>query len=542
MVELGSTEAAQRIDDTSVRKFGTGWLRIVDVVPQTGTVSGKTYIDGPNDTIIDTATASEPDVSVVVESSYPLIEVQGVPATLPKVGDIYRGTVNLTIAASGATTIRAQVLDPDEDVRGGADDSVVVTIDTAPELLTLAFTGGYPGSQTELKAGDTFQITGTTDKAADAIDILDFGACDASLELFGPGTAFTVTGTVANRGTSLQALAARVRARNAGGAFGATRDTDAGGGATDGVDLVNLNNLFPSVAIGVVTYPGGQQALKGAEAATVANTVSDFDVIAYDGAGASELAVSSPAVYEVSKSVSRIGGTYNVGVDNFRITATRSANDAVTIETDVVSIANVAAVVNVTEPAARLRSGGNNGTAAQDHEITVTADQELLSAPSLDPDAGGLRGAFIGGGFVGGPEVWTRDLRVDETAPDEKGVFTWANLSATNLAGIVTSSITGDATYELGGFVPRNLTFGPFATITSLDVEVADFSKLTAGVFTSTNNPALKQPIATPPSVTDGYTIDAVGVNPTDLIWLDSPAAASNSTGTARIDDVEETV
>jgi hypothetical protein len=158
-------------------------------------------------------------------------------------------------------------------------------------------------------------------------------------------------------------------------------------------------------------------------------------------------------------------------------------------------------------------------------------------APLLDADSGGSRGTFVGV-FIGGPQVWTRTLQVADT--DEKGTFTWEALSATNLAGIVTGSITGDAQYTLGGFVARSLTFAAFATQTAMNVEVADFSKLQAGIFTATNQTALKQPIGTPPSITDGYTIDALGINPTQVIWLDSPAASSNSGGTAALADIEE--
>lgn len=190
----------------------------------------------------------------------------------------------------------------------------------------------------------------------------------------------------------------------------------------------------------------------------------------------------------------------------------------------------------MTEPAARLISGGNNGTAPQDHTITITANQNLPAAPTLAPDAG-ARGAFLAA-FAGGPLVWTAALRVLDT--DDKGVFNWGAIAATNLAGIPTAVITGDGQYTLGGFVARTLTFAAFATQTQLDVEVVTFANVQATIFSSTGQPALRQPIGTLPSVTDGYTIDAVAINPAQVEWLDTPAASANSTGTAQIVNLEE--
>ncbi|KKN37896.1 hypothetical protein LCGC14_0758760 [marine sediment metagenome] len=526
----------------------SGWIRIVDITPQPGgdTVSNKVFQDSPNDTILQSADASSGALNVLVESSSPSVTVDGNAAILTKSGGIYSDTVPIVLAATG--DVVAQLTDPEDNP--GASDTAVITLVDPPVIAALSFTGGYPGSQAELKENDTFQISVTADKSFDLVEIQNFGACKFDSIAVTPGTSAVVTGTIDNEGTTTVARPARVRVRDSvTGAFSATDDTNSGGGTTDAVDLVFTNNLFPSVSIGSVTYPGGQQALKGVEAATVVNTASNFDTIVYDDPTTTELTIASLTTFENPKSVTRLGGTYNVTVNNFRITANRAANDATTVAQAVVNIANVAAAITVTEPAVRLRSGGNDGTSEQTHVITITADQDLLSAPTISAETGGgraTRGIFQGGGFVGGPTVWTRVLGVHDD--DGKGTFTWASPSATNLAGIVTSAITGDATYTLGGFVQRTLTFAAFATITVMGVEVIDFTKLTAGIFTSTNQTALKQPISTPPPVTDGYTIDALGTPPTagvgatDVIWLDTAAAGANSGGTATLTDVEETV
>lgn len=523
-----------------------GWVYLADVSGQGAvTVTSKTYQDAGS-TVLQSAVISGLDVNLLVRASYPLVSINGAPAvelTQDIGGGFYAGTIPVTLVGSGAIAVGVKLLTPDNDE--GVEDNAVLTLDAPPELLTLSFTGGYPGAQTELKAGDTFQLTGTTDKNADAVQIADSGAMISELKTFAAGTSFTVTGTIADRGTTLQALAASVQARDAvTGALGTARATNELGGAVDGQDLVNLNNLYPSGSWGAPSYPPSQGALKDAEAATLSWTDADFDTVAYTSPGG-ELAITNPNTSEPTKTVNRIGGTYNDSVDNLRATLTRAANAAVTVVDTLVKIADANPVVTVAEAAARLRSGGNDGTAEQFHVITVTSDQEVAAAPDITPEAGGgraTRGIFTGAWASGDNKVWTRNLGVHDD--DGKGTFTWQAGApiVTNLAGRTAVAITGDATYTLGGFVARSLTFGPFATSTPMAVEVVDFSKLTAGIFTATNQPALKQPIGTPPSVTDGYTIDAVSINPTSVIWLDTPAAASNSSGTAQITDVEETV
>lgn len=514
----------------------TGVIRITDIQVPGGSTANPVYQDPPNNSVLQSIDVSDGAIDVFVNSAYPVVNVNGVQANLPAVGDHFAGPVSIVLGASGPVV--ATVIDP--DVAAGTMDTCLVNIDAPPVITSLEFVGGYPGAQTELKAGDTFQLQGTTDVPADAIEVQDFGASDAvQLLPFASGTAFLVTMTIGDRGTLPQALAARVRARaSSTGAFGPTRDTNQGGGVIDGTHLVTLNNLFPSVAIGAITYPVTQGALKGVEVATVANVLSDFDTVAYDSPNG-DLTVTNPAISEDPKSVTRLAGAYNDSIPNFRITANRAANDATTIQQAVVVIANVAAQLTVTEPAVRLRSGGNDGTAPQDHTITITSDQQLQAAPTLAPDAG-ARGTFQGAGFVGGPLIWTRDLRVLDT--DDKGTFNWGAIAAVNLAGIPTAAITGDAQYTLGGFVARTLTFAAFSNNTPMGVAVSNFANLQAGIFTSTGQPAIKQPIGTPPSVPNGYTIDALAVNPTSVIWLDTPAVGANSSGTAQITNVEEVV
>lgn len=515
---------------------GSGWIYIEGLSGTT--VSNTVYQDSGN-TVLQSATVSSLSFNVGVKASYPLVEVDGNSATLTRDSGegFYDGYVPITISGDG--NISAVLKTPDG--ANGATDTISITTDLPPELLTLSFTGGYPGSQTELKDGDTFNITGTTDVSANAIEIDAYGASDSTqLLTFATGTSFTVTVTIGDRGTSTQALPIRARARNVAGAFGSQAYTNGNdpGNTVDGQDRVNLNNLYPSVNIGSVTYPASQQALKNSEQATVVNTISSYDTVVYDSPNG-DLSITSTTIFQNPKTVTRIAGSYNISTNNFRITANRAANDATTIDQDVVNIANVAATISVTEPAARLRSGGNDGTSIQNHTITITGNQLLLDA-YVDADSGG--GTFTGSWSGSAPDAtWTRVLQVHDD--DTKGTYTWQNPYATNMAGIATTAITGNDEYVLGGFVQRSLTFAAFSQTTTMNVEVITYTKLQAGIFTATNQPALRNAVQGDTSdISNTYTVTALASNPTTVFWNDLSAANSNSSGTAQITDVEETV
>jgi hypothetical protein len=417
----------------------------------------------------------------------------------------------------------------------GTGCAVTITLATPPTLLTLAFSGGYPGAQTSLKSGDSYTLIGTTDKTATSIQVSDFGAGTSQTLTFTPGTSFSVSMVVADRGTTDQLLAARACAGNAAGAYGATRDTNTGGGSTEGVNLIKLNNLHPTVTFGTITYPATQSALKSSETATCAVTLANLDTVAFDSPN-SQLSITDPTVIEATKTVTRIAGSYNVATNNLRCIATRAANAATTTAQEVVKIANVAAVITVSVPAARLRSGGNDGTSVQGHAVTITSDQELGAAPSMTAPAGTWTGSW-----TGGASVWTRTLNVADS--DTKGSYNFSSLSATNRAGISTTSITSGAAYVLGGFVARDLAFAAFAQTTALNVACVTYAKLTAATFTATNQPATRMTSQGDHTNTaNAFTVDALSTNPTTIYWDDASAAASNSGGTAKILQVEETV
>jgi hypothetical protein len=317
-------------------------------------------------------------------------------------------------------------------------------------------------------------------------------------------------------------------AKNAAGAYGATFDT---------TNTVDLNNLYPTFSIGTITYPASQGALKDSETATVAVTIANTDTISFTSPNG-DLSITNPSTIETPKTVTRIAGSYNIATTNFTGTATRAANAAVTAASAVVKIANVAATITVSTAAARLRSGGNNGTSIQNHTITITGNQQLYAAPTMNADTGG--GTFTGS-WSGAGTTWTRTLQVHDD--DVKATYAWQALSARNLANIETTVITTGGSYVLGGFVQRTLTFGAFSQTTALNVAVVTYSKLTAGTFTATGQAATRNAVqGNHDDLANQFTVDDLATNPTTIWWNDVTAAGTNSSGTAALTAVEETV
>jgi len=516
-----------------------GWIYLTDV---TGPViSNQVYQDAGN-TVLQSFTTTESTFNLDIRASYPLVEVLDLTdtvltsGTLPRDGDQshYSGTVSFTVPSADSYKIR--VTNPDGDA--SAEDTFTVALDLAPEILTLSFTGSYPGSQTELKENDTFQITGTTDKAIDQVQVQNFGACKFGT-FVASGTSFTVTATIDDEGTTLQNLPARVQVRDAvTGALSTARDTNQGGGTTNGVDLVAVNNQAPVLSFGSITYPPTQQAIKTGEQATIGFSGTDLDTILFDSP-TGELIVTNPTLNETTKTATYSSGTYNISTVNIRAQATRAANDSSATATSVIFIADAVPLITVSTPATRLRSGGNDGTAVQSYTITISSNQNLISVPTLAADSGGSRGSFSGG-FSGGPTNYTASFQVADT--DEKGAFSWESLVATNLANVVQNTIGTGTSYTLGGFVSRTVTWQAFQTVSdAVNVEISDFSKIQAGLFGATNQPSVRFPIGTATEQANGYTASATGTNPHTVTWLDFTAAGSNS-GTADLFNYEEIV
>src|SRR5690606_38084308 len=87
----------------------------------------------------------------------------------------------------------------------GANWSTIVDADEPAQILSAVFIGGYPGSQTELKAGDTFDVSIMTDVPITGVIIENYGAFTYDTFVVS-GTNVRITGTIADRGITVQDL------------------------------------------------------------------------------------------------------------------------------------------------------------------------------------------------------------------------------------------------------------------------------------------------------------------------------------------------
>jgi hypothetical protein len=503
----------------------SGSVFISDVIPTSdGNVGSKVFSN--NGRVLESCVSDTQFVTVSVlakagTSSYvPTITVNGTPVSLTEdTNGSFTGSVEIDL--NNLTTITA--------VHGdGPTDVCDIGLDNPPIIQSATFINGYPGSQTELKAGDQFEFNIITDINFVNIEVSDYGAFESYSNTVTSTSNYTFTGTIANRGTSVQNLGVKVRVQKDTGSWSEYYLSESAG-SSDGINTVKLNNTYPSISFGNIDYPVSQLALKNSESAIVHNTVTNSNTILYESPN-NELNISSPSVLQSSKTVTRISGTYNTSTPNFKITATKSSNNATTISSTVVSIANIACTLTVTEPFARLRSSST----PQNYTITITSNQDLLSAPSL---VEGAEGIFQGTAFTGSGKIWTRLLMITDTMP--KGTYTWGNISATNLAGIVTNVITGNNTYTLGGFIAMTVTLPGYANEVSVNVEVTDYSKLT--LAWNIKNLIHKRPVGTT-DIPDpnSWCINALNTKPTIFRILD--IAATNASSTPSTITIQESI
>lgn len=499
-----------------------------------GQVGSKVYVPGtvPVNRVISQGTTDVDAVTVTLlvegdRSFYsPTVTITTVPAQLG--GPI---TATLTEDPSDKRTFSAVAaiqVPVDTVVSATASTGAVATMTliraAAGPAFVLLTQGPYPGAQTAVKAGDTLTVSGSVDNSATYAELLANGANSALvvLTLGAPNSAGagyrTITGsfTVSNL-TGNQYVQAR--ASNTFGTFGGTSTSS---------NTRLLDQVYPTIGARTITYPVGQLALKGTEAATVSATITNLDTVLYTGVN---LTITDPTTYTVTKTATRSGGTYVVGVNNYTISATRTANAATSTASAAVAIADVAptaAITIVGNPPRLLSSpSGNNYT------ITITANQQLLSAPSLSASSGTWLGSWTGSGTT-----WTRTLRIVDTDP--KGAQLFSSLSVTGLAGLVGSTITSGAAYTVGGFVLRTITFPPFARFAPIGTSVSDFSKVNAQYTGSTV-------LTRFPDTGDhfqGFSIvDSLGnFDPAGdhLFISDAAFAGSNTSGTLTLDVWED--
>lgn len=522
-----------------------GAVFITDIRPQDPTANVGEKVKTADGFTLQSCSSTSASVIVSVtaitgHTNYrPVIRINGgveVPIVAKADAPLWTGELAITLPAADENGIILVQATHDD----GAVSEVAVVFDTAPVISAAIFTGNYPVGQTELKAGDVFAVRVSSDLDVVGYEIEDSGAFDAKSGTFTAGKIKDITGVVvANRGNVATTQGFRIRVKKASGSWSAWYDSKTVGGV-DKVNTVKLNNLHPTITFGTKLYPGTQGALKTGDPATVNHTVTNADSVSYTS---TELTVTAPTVFEPAKQVTHKAGTYNISTDNLSIVAKRAANGATTNGSTVVNIATIAPVMTVTVPAARLRSGGNNGTTVQKHLITLTSSQELAAAPSLNVPEGTWETA----GWVANPAktVWTRNLQVHDN--DAKGSYIFNSLVATGLSGLAQNDFTGDSSFVLGGFVFRKMAVAAWPNReAAIGTEVTNTSKLRCTNLGKGGTGSLNSVFqASLVNTVDKFTITGpTGVlNPIGNLWynLDAANASSNTSGVLNI-ELEEVI
>lgn len=451
----------------------------------------------------------------------PLVRVQGELVNLIQDEDQNVWLGSIAIDLEGATKVIANHVD-------GATDSCLVQTDSLPTISTAQFTGDYPLGQTQLKEGDAFDFRVESTKPFTAIEVDNYGASKRLTESFTATTSKTVSLAIADRGNSTTSFGVRIRISNENGTKSDWFDSSANG-STDKVNTVFLNNSHPSIELNSIIYPTNQEALKNDEQAQVQHSVSNFDRITYESPNG-ELSIANASSYSLEKAVQRVAGTYNVDTPNLKVTAYHDANGSSSSQELIVFIANEAAEVSFIEPTRRLVSGGNQGTAAQEHWLRFASNQRISELPSFSVDEGTLQGAVE---QVEGTNEYSQIISVHDD--DLKGIHQAQLIRAVNLSAIVSDKFIGKAQYEIGGFVLRTLPFTEFTRETSIGTSVVNIEKLVAldkDQIQMTLTRGLE-------NLRLGFTITEPSQvhNPTGntLYWNDEQAVNNNTTGFATI-------
>ena len=507
-----------------------GGVWITDITPTSGgNVGDKVYSSDGNvldSCLTDTSTLTVHVLALPGHTNYkPVVSINSSPVSISANPDkpLWEGTYNIQYNFADASIT---VLHED-----GANWSTTVDADTPAVIQSANFIGTYPGSQTELKAGDTMQINVVTDVAISSIVWDNTGALTSG-SYVASGTNNTFTVTIADRGNTTQTLGFTLRAIKSTGSTSLDYVSTVHG-TVELTDVVKLNDVYPTFSFTSVSYPATQGAIKTGESATMNHTVSDYTTLAYSSP-TGELTITSPSTYQSAKNTTYLSGGYNITTNNFRIVANRSANNASATGNSIVWIANTPATLVVSEPAARLRSGGNNGTSIQNHTITINASgQRLLSAPDVTKDTGGTwSGSFS---WSSSATTFTRTLQVHDN--DSKATYNWTNATGTNLAGIVTT-VASPGTYTLGGFVIRTIAVAAFGWQSNINVQVSDYTKLSSsGSGQSLNWAVIMGTRSTIGDVLQGqagkWSASGTFANPTTINILDKSATDSQSQATS---------
>lgn len=423
----------------------------------------------PNEESVKSVDTTVQNLTIEVEWDR-IGEYEGLPTVRTSSGDAIPVTKTGKIGGCTYTGIVTMPIESEIVARYAEHNTKVPVTRGEPIIMdNIYWMPPYPGSQTEAKSGDIMNVrVETSGGPVNQIEVVSTGGSAVVGELI-PVTptsdgVFDIQVMVDADGITSRTVGfVGGRAKGVSGAWSAVNYGTIPGGVIPETELslwIWINNLYPSIDYSIV-YPAGQLAIKDSEKATLTTTISNKDTFTISAANSDLNVVNVEGQQLVSRTGS--GLEYNVSIPNVTTTANRSANDATTVKTTVVSIANIAAELYLGH-AGTMQSGGNDGTIAPTYTIAGTSNQLLLSAPTITAETN----SFTTNGF-------TSFLSLSDDLA--RGTYDFY-ASYTNLAGIVSTNITSGGTYTLSGFVLRSIPLPPQEREVTINVNIESISDL----------------------------------------------------------------
>lgn len=463
---------ADHLNDIGV-SGSKSFVAITDITAtSTGAVGTKVRSD--DEYVLQSCVTSTMNITVHVlaitgkAAFKPSVLVNGVSAILVRNEDtdVWVGTAELTLTGSAPYTITATHID-------GFIDTATVTLETVPVVTNIDFTGAYPLSaqgQTEHAAGQTLNLTITANGLFSAYEVIYQAGLTATIAKaiteITPANTITFQVTVPDQGSygtgAPLILPAKIRIRSANGTWGEVI-SGASLGGVNGTNVIALNNTYPVITFGSVTYPASQTAIKDTEFATIPVTYDNTDSVLYSS---TQLTVTGTTVMGNKTAYYNSGG-YNVTTNNLQVVANRDANATTATFNTLVRIAETAPTITATYPAVKLRSG----VTPQVHTVILNSNQLMQATPVMAGDLGTI-GTTTGSGTSFSVSITVADS-------DIKGNGT-LSVTAVNLAGKTVTVINPD--YELAGFVARTVTMASLAKEIAIGTHVAYPNKVIISV------------------------------------------------------------
>jgi hypothetical protein len=165
--------------------------------------------------------------------------------------------------------------------------------------------------------------------------------------------------------------------------------------------------------------------------------------------------LSSNGYALVKKEVFRLGGSYNISVNNFILSGTKTSNGITIERQDIVNIANTPLTLSINNLASKL-SSSPSGISDQ---FYLQSSQLMLNSPTLSLDSSQSNQPVLVINSSGTGET-SNSYTITVSDSNTKGTFSWS-ITATNLAGITTNSISTNPNYTLAGFSSRTINASP---------------------------------------------------------------------------------